>query len=57
MECAVIGTDNGLMSACTPWAKLNYMLSQATFKKGGSCLQPFMADGHAVNYICGERGV
>lgn len=56
MECAVIGADNSLMSACTPRAKLNYMLSQATIKNAGSCLQPFMADGHAVNYICGEQG-
>lgn len=29
----VMGTDTGLMSACTPRAKCNYMLSQATIKK------------------------
>lgn len=28
-----MGTDTGLMSACTPKAKCNYMLSQATIKK------------------------
>lgn len=28
-----MGTDTGLMSACTPRAKCNYMLSQATIKK------------------------
>lgn len=33
VECAIIGTDTGLMSACAPRAKCNYMLSQATIKK------------------------
>lgn len=28
-----MGTDTGLMSACTPTAKCNYMLSQAPIKK------------------------
>lgn len=53
-----MGTDTGLMSACTPKAKCNYMLSQATIKKEGSCEQPFIVDGHAVKCICrtgGER--
>lgn len=32
-----MGSDNGLKSACTPQAKCNYMLSQATIRKRGSC--------------------